>query len=190
MATDKNQIQKLLGTGLSNEVVATAVGCDPTYISQLMADEEFASAVVALRTISLTANTTRDRNIDGIEDSLIEKLKQLIDDNLIYKPSDILRAFALVNNAKRRGVSAHESLTINNTVVQLILPARVQRNFVQNAQGEVVEVEGKSLVTMPAHALLKNLVNRQGAKSATYAEVSRFLPAAGEQVAERVVSSK
>lgn len=190
MATDKNQIQELLGTGLSNEIVATAVGCTVEYISQLMSSEEFANAVIAKRTINLTANTARDRSIDGIEDILIDKLRQLLDDNLIYKPPDILRAFALVNSAKRRGVSSAESLTINNVVVKLQIPMRVVKEFIQNAQGEVVEVEGQTLVTMPAHTLLKNLTNRQGSNNGIYERVSRFLPAASEQVAGEYIPVK
>jgi hypothetical protein len=181
MATDKRQIKELLGTGLSNEIVATAVGCDSAYISQLLSDEVFAGEVTALRAAALTANSKRDRKIDGIEDALIVKLEELMDSGVIYKPNDVLRAFTVINNAKRRGVSAAESITINNTVVNLSLPNRVVREFVQNAQGEVVEVEGQTLVTMPAHQLLKNLVNR-GDGSEKYARVSRFLPTTIEQV--------
>lgn len=189
MATDKNQIKELLGTGLSNEIVATAVGVDSSYIAQLLSNENFAAEVTAMRTLALTANSKRDRKIDGIEDTIITKLEELVDSGVIYKPNDVLRAFAVINNAKRRGVSAAESITINNTVVNLQLPNRVIKEFVQNAQGEVIEVEGQTLVTMPAHTLLKNLVNRQGDKSGAYERVSRFLPTAGEQVSGETNSS-
>lgn len=188
MATDHKQIQELLGTGLSNEIVASAVGCDPSYISQLLSDEVFAARVTLLRTEALTANTTRDRNIDGIEDALISKLEQMVEDSLIYKPNDVLRAFAVINNAKRRGVSAAESLVINHTVVKLQIPQHVVKEFIQNAQGEIVEVEGQTLVTMPAHMLLKNLQNRDN--NDAYKRVARFLPTTIEQVAEGSVSSK
>lgn len=177
MATDHNQIQELLGTGLSNEVVATAVGCTPSYVSQLMSDEAFAAVVIAKRTTSLTANSKRDRKIDQIEDDIIEKVGDAVDNGLIYKPLDLLRAFTVLNSAKRRGVPAHESLVINQTIVNLQLPERVVQTFTQNAQGEVVEVEGRTLVTMPAHVLLGNLVKQnKGDNSAIYEKVSRYLP--------------
>jgi len=57
MLQDKDRILKLLGSGLGGEVVSATVGCDPSYISQLMADEEFRSRVLAMRIESLTADT-------------------------------------------------------------------------------------------------------------------------------------
>lgn len=182
MAIDKDKVQKLLGSGLSNEIVATAVGCESSYIAQLMADDDFAAVVVAMRTVTLTAHTTRDRNIDGLEDSLLEKLREVVDSNLIYKPTELLRAFSVVNSAKRRGVAAHESLVVNNTVVNLTIPSKVVQQFVKNGQGEIIEVAGQSLVTMPAHMLLKNLINnRAGGESGTYERVSKFLPTTIDQ---------
>lgn len=181
MAVDTRQAQELLGTGLSNEVVATALGCTPSYITQLMADPDFSAVVIAQRTLSLTANSARDKTIDAIEDTLLTKITECLDNGLIYRPADVLRTFAVVNKATRRGIPASESLTINQTVVNLNLPEKVVQTFTQNAQGEVVEVEGRTLVTMPAHVLLSNLVkqNQEGGNdvnSATYEKVSRYLP--------------
>jgi hypothetical protein len=177
---DPNKIKELLGTGLSNEVVASAVGCDPSYISQLMSREDFASEVVAMRTASLSANSTRDKNIDKIEDALIEKVQELVDTHQIYKPLDVVRVFAAVNAAKRRGVPAHESLTINQTVVNLTIPESVVKTFTTNTQGEVVDVEGQTLVTMPATQLLRTLVESKGGKNAAYEKIARHLPNATE----------
>lgn len=164
MAVSKDQVRELLGCGLSNEVVATTVGCDPSYITQLMSDETFAGEVVALRAKTLTANNARDRNIDGIEDKLINKLEELVDSQQIYKPNDVLRAFSVINAAKRRGIPAHESTVINNTVVNLMIPTAVRQHFVINAVGEVVEIEGQSMETMTARNLLKNVSDKLGIK--------------------------
>lgn len=178
MPVDKKQIQDLLGSGLSNDVVATAVGCDPSYITQLMSGEEFAARVVELRTEALSANTKRDRKIDSVEDKLLSKVEDAVD--LLYKPNDLIRAVSTINAMKRRGVSSQDSLQINNTVVNLMIPKVVIMNFTKNSQGEVIEVEGKSLVTMPSNQLLENLA--KGAaddKSSTrYKEAARFLPSA------------
>lgn len=179
MAFDKNQIKELLGTGLSNEIVASAIGCDPSYISQLMADERFAGEVIALRTAALQANNKRDGRIDSIEDSLIEKLKECVDTGVIYKPNDILRSFNVVNNAKRRGVPAQQNVTVNNQVVNLVLPPILVRQFVTDSRNEVVEVDGQTLVTMPSSSLLKHLAER-GKDGEKYARVARFLP--GSQI--------
>lgn len=177
MALDKNRIKELLGTGLGNEIVATAVGCDPSYITQLLADEEFAGAVSELRATALTANSARDRKIDTIEDLLIDQMHEAVEMKQIYKPQDILRSFAVINAAKRRGVPAHQALVINNNIVNLQIPEAVVKNFTVNTHGEVVDVEGETLVTMPAHNLLKKLAESRGDKGAVYESVSRYLPA-------------
>jgi len=177
----KDKIRDLLGTGLNNEVVASAVGCAPAYISQLMADENFASEVVALRTNSLTENSERDSNINKIEDSLIIRLKDLLDTEQIYKPNDVLRAFAVCNAAKRRGVAASGNLPIQQKIVNLTIPVQVVTTFTTNTKGEVVDVEGQTLVTMPAHTLLKKLVEAKGGEhGAVYEKISRHLPATVE----------
>lgn len=183
MALDKNQILELLGQGLTPGVVASAVGCEPSYISQLIADEDFSSKIVAQRAKNLQAVNVRDRSIDTIEDKLLAKLEQTIDDNLLYKPRDILYAASVVNNMKRRGVPAHEAVTINNSIVNLSLPTQVINSFTINHQGEVVSAGEQSLVTVPAHTLLKSLIERgkeNGSKPEDYARVQRFLPAAIE----------
>jgi hypothetical protein len=195
MAISRDQVRELLGSGLSNEVVASAVGCEPSYITQLMSDENFANEVVALRSANLTANNKRDRSIDKIEDRLIEKVGQAIEENLIYKPLDLVKVFAVLNNAKRRGVPAHESLVINKQVVNLSIPGMVVNNFTMNQQKEVVEinVDGKSqtMVTMPAHQLLQTLAkdagetNVQGGK---YTRVASFLPTAALQLGSKDTS--
>lgn len=180
MSLDKNRIKELLGNGLSNEIVATTVGCDSSYITQLMSDNEFREEVIQLRAAALTANTKRDKNIDGIEDKLIEILEELVDTRMFMKPREVLSAFAVLNNAKRRGVPAHESLVINQKIVNLTLPTVVVEHFTITPQGEVidVEVEGRkqTLQTMPTSQLLRTLASKGGQNGSDYEKVSRYLP--------------
>ncbi len=169
----KEQILELLGCGLSNEVVASSIGCDPSYISQLMADEAFNAEVVARRAKTLQANTTRDRHIDKIEDALLDKLEQAV--NFVHKPLDIARLFSVVNTAKRRGVEARESVTINQQVVNLTLPKTAATEFVVTEKGEVVEAGGQTLVTMSAKTLLNKLAKETGDAN-KYAKVAALIP--------------
>lgn len=162
MAINQEQIKELLGTGLSNEVVASAVGCDPAYISQLMADEDFASVVIEKRSKSLTAHTARDLTIDGIEDRLLEKLSSLIDQNAFYKPADVLRAVSVVNKLVRRGVPVNQQLTARAQVINLSIPDVVKRAFTLNAQGQIVDAGEQTLVTMSSVELLQKLSATKG----------------------------
>lgn len=159
MQQDKDRILKLLGTGLSGEVVSSTVGCDPSYISQLMSDEEFRNRVLAMRIESLTADTQRDRAIDEIEDQLIQKLKAGLE--YLISTKDILRAYAIINAAKRRGAKASDTTIVNNNIVNLILPRIVVQKYVVSKTNEVIEVEGKPLVTIPATRLLQERKQRE-----------------------------
>jgi hypothetical protein len=176
MAISKDRVKELLGTGLGPEVVASAVGCDISYISQLLADENFASEVSGLRTIALTQHTRRDATINGIEDKLLAQLDEMVSERAFYKPRDVLSAMAIVNKAVRRGAAPVQSGTTINNVIHLSLPSAVVRKFATNRNGEVVEVEGQTLVTMPAHQLLKELASKGGDNAAQYQESLRYLP--------------
>lgn len=149
----KGRILELLGNGMSPEVVATAAGVTPSYISQLLSEEEFSKQVVQLRFNNLQAATARDKQYEDLEDKLIAKLQDLLP--MMYKPHEVLRAIAIINKTVRRGASAPENMTINNTVVNLTLPTKIVNNFIKGANNQIVEVAGKTLVTIPSQDLAK-----------------------------------
>src|SRR5882672_10943954 len=76
---NRERVLKLLGQGVEQEVVATAVGVSPSYISQLLADPEFASAVAELRLLNLEAASDRDSKYEALEDKLLKKLDETAD---------------------------------------------------------------------------------------------------------------
>lgn len=180
-AQDKDRILELLGSGLSNTIVATTVGCDPSYITQLMSTEEFSSAVIERRSATLLSASKRDRKADNVEDTLLDLLKEHVETRQIYKPADVLRAYATINRATRRGNPADQSVTINNNIVQLTIPTVVIKNFTKNTHGEVIEVEGQDMQTMPAQSLLKHLARTKGVEGGqVYERVGRFIAPAVE----------
>lgn len=181
MATaSAEKIKELLSNGLSNDVVATAVGVHPSYVSQLMSDEVFSAEVIARRTQTLADVTVRDRSWDGLEDKLLIRMHEIVDNQMIYKPQDVIRALVVVNNAKRRGNTAQESLVVHQNIVNLSIPAAVVNNYTKNITGEVVEVtspdgQQQTLVTMQAATLMSKLAEQhQGKKE--YDQIRKYLP--------------
>lgn len=152
-----DRIIQLLGSGLSAEIVATAVGCEPSYVSQLLSDEEFAKKVSELRVVNLQAATNRDNKWNEIEDKLLDKLSASVE--YLIKPRDIIQTLAVVNSAKRRGASAQENITVNNTVVNLTLPRTAVHNFTVNSLNQVIGVNEQSLLTIPS-GNVKSLLNK------------------------------
>lgn len=166
----QGKILELLGNGLSPEIVSSHVGVSPSYISQLLSEEQFASRVTALRFQNLQAATERDRKYDHLEDRLLERMQDLLP--LMYKPMEVLRAITTINGAKRRGATAPENTHINNTVVNLTIPIQTINKFSVNSSNQVVEItaqqgaaqqgaKSQTLVTMPSAQLLSKVTSPQ-----------------------------
>lgn len=166
----------LLGSGVQPVQVAAAVGVSESYISQLLADEQFQLAVAQKRYDSLLAASARDSSYDDIEDELLQKLKTGL--AFMTKTGEILAAIKIVNGAKRRGASSTVGASSGNQIVQLVLPAGVRARFAQDAQGQVVEVEtstgSHSLLTATSSGVKQLLAAQKQAAAAMLEGVSSY----------------
>lgn len=151
----KDRALELLGAGVSQEAVASALGVTAGYISQLMADGEFAKQVAEKRFEQLHQHTKRDNKYDAIEDRLLERMEQSLP--LMIKPNEILRAIQVVNAAKRRGSQAQELPVGQHAQVVLNMPIKLVQKFATNILNQVIAVEGKDLITIPPQELLKKV---------------------------------
>ena len=148
----KGRICDFLGSGLSPEVVSSAVGVQASYVSQLLSDEAFAGTVTALRLEKLQDKTDRDSKYDSLEDKLLAKMDNVI--QFMTKPMDIVRALTLVNSTKRRGTPDDAGTTINNNaIITLVLPESLMPKFTSDINNQVVAVGGQTLVTMQSGGL-------------------------------------
>ncbi len=143
----------LLGSGISAEQVASALGVTPSRISQLLSSEDFAEKVAVIRYENLQKHNVRDNKYDSLEDLLLDKLKLSL--GLMFKPETILKAIATVNGAKRRGQVVQDQVTDRSTVVNLILPNVIAAKFVVNIDNQVTRAGDQDLVTMQSGSLLK-----------------------------------
>jgi hypothetical protein len=158
---DKAKGLQLLGAGLGPVDVGKALGCDPSFVSQWLMEEDFRQQVLVLRIQSLQASTERDKRIDAIEDTLIEKLKDAMP--YMVKTREILQAFAVLNGAKRRGAQVTGDLNLTQNIVQITLPETARKTYFPtvNAQGEVVQVGDRVTVTKPLNALLEERLKKR-----------------------------
>lgn len=149
----------LLGSGISAESVASALGVSPSRISQLLANETFAAQVAELRFNNLQSHNIRDGSYDSLEDRLISKLERSM--NMMVRPMEILKAIQVVNGARRRGQSAPEQVSASQTIVNLMLPTQITQRFITNGDNQVVSAGEQNLVTMQASRLLNNLESKE-----------------------------
>ena len=152
----QGRICKLLGQGYPAHTVSTALGVDPSYISQLLSDDAFKAKVQELKLTHLTEKTQRDQRYDGLEDKLLSKIENDIDNNpLAFKTTtEKVRSLVAINGLKRRGANADSSVTtINQTVVQLTLPTQLLQRYVKDVNNQIVQAGEKNLLTMQSGSL-------------------------------------
>lgn len=142
----------LLGSGVLPEQVASALGVEASYISQLLSDESFAAKVVDIRYRTLSAHNERDGKYDSLEDKLLAKLEKSL--GLIFKPEVLLKALAVVNSAKRRGQSAPDQVVNQQTIVKLLMPTQIVNNFTTNINNQVIKAGDQDLTTIQSGHLL------------------------------------
>lgn len=147
----------LLGQGLSPEVVAAAVGVSPSRISQLISDPEFAAEVAELRFKNLSKHNERDNAYDALEDQLLQKLKDCLP--YMMRPMEILKSIQIINAAKRRGSSAPESITNQQTVVQLVMPTQILQSFTSNIHNQIIKAGDQDLITVQS-SNMRSLVDK------------------------------
>lgn len=158
----KDKILTLLSQNISPQITAQTLGCDPSYISQLMADPTFSEQLAAARLTKLTALTARDSKIDAIEDKLLRKIDEAIP--LMYKSGELVRAFQIINSAKRRlsDIPQQQQSLQSGAIVQIMLPANsAQALIVNQANNQVVQIGANELVPMQASSLERMLQNVQ-----------------------------
>ena len=152
----KERALNFLGLGIDNTRVAQALGCDPSYISQLLADPIFAEEVSMKRLSVLREATDRDDRLNKLEDALIGKTEQLVKSPLHFtRPMETVRALSIINSLKRRGAGESFNTTINNTIVALQLPDVIKSKFVVDVNNQVVEVSETPLITIQSSSMEK-----------------------------------
>lgn len=149
----KDKGKELLGAGLEPVVVASALGVTQSLVSQWLSDENFAADVQKLKLVNFTAATARDRKWNSLEDSLLEKLESLLP--FLTNPHIVLQALRTVNGATRRSAPKEQEPIANQTHVHLHMPQLIAAKFVVNPQNQVIEVDGRSMATMPASTVVK-----------------------------------
>lgn len=148
------KIAKLLGLGFPAERVANAVGCEPSYVSQLLSQDDFRDKVQEHKLLNLTAATERDQRADRVEEKLLVMVEQDIDrtqGHCFKSTADKVRILTQINGLKRRGANADGAVTqVNNTVVQLVMPTWIKKQYevVTDINNQIIEVDKTCLVSM------------------------------------------
>lgn len=185
--TLQERIKKLLGNGLPGTIVASTVGCDPSYVSQLMEDEGFKNDVLVLRAGKAQGAVARDTSWDTVEQMALDKAIQMLP--LVSRPNDLIRLAAFANSAKRRATEYAGAQETGASVVNIILPQAAAVHFQMNNNSQVVEIDGRSTAALPTKHLQEMMKERKLARDAAGVTTVQ-LPALTAPVPATVVTER
>lgn len=135
-----------LKAGFSETQISEALGCTPSAVHQCISDNGLKA---------LASTNSRFQSIDEKYNTLEEKALNKLEKSMEFaalNPIQACRVINTLNSAKRRSLNEGHSVQ-NATLVQLTLPARHAPRITKNEQGEVIEVNGRVLSTLPASEL-------------------------------------
>jgi len=150
--TPRERIINFLCHGVPTQQIADAVGCEPSYVSQIKADPEV-QEIVASKLVAATEDDIKhDSIMDRAEHMALERLEKTLP---FANFGQTLAAFKILNSAERRQAksTAPAGGVVNNLTVNLTLPSAALPNYVRNSKNEIIEVEGKTMISATAKSL-------------------------------------
>lgn len=155
----RNQALELLAQGIPASQVAEVIGVTESYVSQLLADEDFAAQLSTLKVESAKKDKEYDDKLDQAEEDFLDRI---VERSRMANLQQSMQGFKLLNSAKRRRDSARGAGTGQpQTVVNITLPVAVMPTYILNQQSEIVEVEGKTMVSATPKRLEEIVAQRK-----------------------------
>ena len=155
----KEQALALIASGIDTAAVASACGVSESYISQLrqatdkQQDEEPAGLSVA--------DQEFDSRLERAESLALERIEKSIG---FANMGQALNAFRVLNSARKRkeavGLGAAAGTGNVSVTVNLTMPSNGLARYVTNSANEIVEVEGKTMISATAKSLDAILASR------------------------------
>lgn len=156
----REQIVEMLANGLNSSQVASTLGVSDSYVSQLLSDEAFAEEVESRKVQQVAEDIEYDNKIDSVEATFLDRIEQKAP---MANLQQSLQAFAVLNKAKRRKDSGvNRGVPQIGTVVNLQVNMNLVPQYLVNGKQEIVEVEGKSMISATASKLDEILAVRRG----------------------------
>lgn len=147
--------EKLLGflaAGASQTVAASAAGCSDGYVSQLLQEDSFRDQLALRRAARLTDDVKHDETLAAAEDLALKTVRQKLP--YVRSPLEAARIYQILNNANRRVQEGSGAVGAEGVdQVTIVLPRAAKARIQLNSSNQVIEVEGRSMATLPSRNL-------------------------------------
>jgi hypothetical protein len=154
---NKDYAIQLLAKGIPTSQVAAACGVDDSYISQLKSDPAIQQKLAELSAASTEADIAFDDRLEEAEAIALERIYK----NLPFaNMGQSLMAFRILNSAQKRKQQTVQGAGAVELVVNITLPQATIPQYITNQKNEIVEVEGRTMISASAKTLDQILAER------------------------------
>lgn len=164
----KDRIIELAGNGTPSVAIASVLGCDPSYVSQVLGEEQAAAQVAEMRAAKAVKRQEHDEGIEAAEKIALQRIHALIpfETNIVRAA----KVFQVLNGAKKTTDLSNNTTPQAGAIVTLSLPAAAHVHFKLTSDSQVIEIEGRSMVPMQSHQVAKQLRQMQATRLLESAE--------------------
>lgn len=148
----REKLLGLLAAGVSQGSAALAVGVTDGYVSQLLQDESFSALLTERRGVSLVTAIAHDSRVESVEAKALHAVEQKLP--FVRNAMEAARIFQILNSSKKRlQVSGSQAESLGAQQVTIVLPKAAAVQITMNSINQVIEVQGRSMATLPSRSL-------------------------------------
>jgi hypothetical protein len=147
--------EKLLGylaADVSQAAAALACGVSDGYVSQCLEEAEFLNALAVRRAGKLEKFIKHDETVESLEQRALDVLGQKLP--FVRTATEAAKVYQILNSSKKHATpdqSTADALGAQQVTITLPRAAAVQIQL--NPQRQVIEVNGRSMATLPSRSL-------------------------------------
>lgn len=147
------KLLSLLAAGVVPSSAALAVGLVESEVLSLLNLPEFATALGTKKVARLETAISHDETLEAVESRALSILSQKLP--FIRNASEAARIFQILNSSKKR-TAPQEQVDLQAAGMQqvsIVLPKAARVHLTLNSSNQVIDVEGRSMATLPSRAL-------------------------------------
>ena len=162
--------------------IARKLDVSESYIAQLREDDQFkmleAQMSGNVSTEATVAALSYDARLDSFQEEILSAIEAGI--GMFTKPKDALDLFKTIDSAKRRGrvesVGGNTQVTVLELPAFLINQSQPQLKDVVTADNQIIEVDGRALVSQTSDSLLETVSSREATRLEAYNSATTGAP--------------
>lgn len=156
----KDSVLAMLAQNIPAHQISATLGVEESYISQLASNEDFQLQLAELKIEVAQADINYDAKLDLVEESFLDRIE---DKSKFANLQQSIQAFKVLNTARRRRDSRIQAPnTSTAAVIQLTVAVAVIPQYQVNSKNEIIEVEGKTMVSATPSKLDEIIATRGG----------------------------